>query len=68
MGGEELLEARRANMMAYSALALACEGAALGLVEGSVTAELPNRLEMHVWPGKTFAVITSQRPGCRWCH
>lgn len=55
-------------MMAYSALALACEGAALGLVEGSVTAELPNRLEMHVWPGKTFAVITSQRPGCRWCH
>ena len=38
VGGEELLEARRAtNVMAYSALALACEGAALGLVEGYVS-------------------------------
>ena len=42
IGAEELLVARKANVMAYSALALACEGAALGLVEGSVTEGLPN--------------------------
>ena len=42
IGAEELLAARKANVMAYSALGLACEGAALGLVEGSVTEGLPN--------------------------
>ena len=49
VGGEELLEARRANVMAYSALALACEGAALGLVEGSVTEGLPNGNARLAW-------------------
>ena len=48
-GGEEDLAARRANVLAFSALALACEGTALGIVEASVTEDLPNGSAPLAW-------------------
>ena len=51
--GKKLESARTANRMAYAALALSCEEAALGLVEEAVSADLPDGDAALVWKNLT---------------
>ena len=47
--GKEKQQLREANTKAFSALALACNGAAFGCIEAGMTSDFPNGSARKVW-------------------